>query len=66
MKAKKQEVIKWMKIEYNGTIYENIVGINRCYDYSSFRYLDSNGNEVYVSFEGNNSFKIITENESTK
>lgn len=50
-----------MKIEYNGTTYENILGINRNYDYSSFRYIDNNGNEVYMSFEGNNSFKIITE-----
>ena len=47
----KPKIMKNTKIKYNGEEYENIISLNRSYDYSSFTYLDSNGSEVVIYLE---------------
>lgn len=62
MAQKKPTPIKGMRITCNGVIYDNILSVNRGYEYSSFSYLDDKGHECYMSFDGiNNAFSISTE-----
>ena len=56
---RKPKVMKGAKVEYDGNTYENIIHINRGYDYSSFSYLDNNGSEVNVYLETGKTFNII-------
>ena len=55
----KPKVMKNTKIEYDGKEYDNIVSLNRSYNYSSFSYLDSNGSEVSVYLQTGKIFNII-------
>lgn len=59
----KPKIMKDTKIEYDGKEYENIVSLNRSYNYSGFSYLDSNGSEVNVYLEKGKTFSIL-ENKS--
>ena len=59
MNMPKPKPMKDVKIEYDGQMYENIISLNRGYDYSSFRYLDDNGSEVSVYLEQGKTFNII-------
>lgn len=59
MKNQKTRVMKDTKIEYDGQTYENIISLNRSYNYSSFSYLDNNGSEVNVYLETGKTFNII-------
>ena len=59
MNAPKPKVMKDIKIEYDGQIYENIASLSRGYDYSSFRYLDDNGSEVSVYLQEGKYFNIM-------
>lgn len=62
-KQPKIRIMKDTKIEYDGKEYENIVSLNRSYNYSSFSYLDSNGSEINVYLETGKTFSIL-ENKS--
>lgn len=58
----KPKPIKGMKIKYGGVTYDNIISVNRGYEYSSFSYLDERGNLCGISLDGGNmSFEILTE-----
>ena len=59
----KPKIMKNTKIKYNGEGYENIISLNRSYDYSSFTYLDSNGSEVVIYLEKGKEFNVL-ENKS--
>lgn len=61
MKNKKPPIMKDTKIEYDGNIYENIISLNRSYNYSSFSYLDNNGSEVNVYLEQGKTFNIVND-----
>lgn len=65
MNCPKPKVMKDIKIEYNGQIYENISSLSRGYDYSSFRYLDDNGSEVSVYLQEGKYFNIINKTEKS-
>lgn len=56
---RKIKTMKDVKIEYDGKEYNNIVSLNRSYDYSSFSYLDDSGSEVIVYLEKSKTFNII-------
>ena len=56
---RKIKTMKDVKIEYDGKEYNNIVSLNRSYDYSSFSYLDDSGSEVNVYLEKSKTFNII-------
>lgn len=56
---KKSKIMKDTKIEYDGQEYENIISLNRSYNYSSFSYLDASGAEVNVYLESGKTFNII-------
>ena len=60
----KPKIMKDTKIEYDGQEYENIVSINRSYNYSSFSYLDSSGSEVNVYLQEGKTFNIINASKS--
>lgn len=51
--------MKDTKIEYDGKEYDNIISLNRSYNYSSFSYLDTNGSEVNVYLESGKTFNIV-------
>lgn len=59
MNALKPKVMKDIKIEYDGRVYENVISLNRGYDYSSFHYLDDNGSEVSVYLQEGKYFNIM-------
>lgn len=61
MSVPKPKPMKDVKIEYDGTTYENILSLNRGYDYSNFRYLDENGSEISVYLEQGKTFNIIND-----
>lgn len=56
---RKVKTMKNTKISYDGTEYDNIVSLNRNYNYSSFTYIDDNGSEVNLYLEKGKSFEII-------
>lgn len=56
---RKVKTMKNTKISYDGTEYDNIVSLNRSYNYSSFTYIDNNGSEVNLYLEKGKSFEII-------
>lgn len=56
---RKVKTMKNTKISYDGTEYDNIVSLNRSYNYSSFTYIDDNGSEVNLYLEKGKSFEII-------
>ena len=60
----KPKVMKNTKIEYDGKEYDNIIYLNRSYDYSSFTYLESNDTEVTVYPQKGKGFNVITIKES--
>lgn len=59
MNVPKPKVMKDIKIEYDGQIYENIASLSRGYYSSSFRYLDDNGSEVSVYLQEGKYFNIM-------
>lgn len=59
MSVPKPKPMKDIKIKYDGTTYENILSLNRGYDYSSFCYLNDDGSEVSVYLEKGKTFNII-------
>lgn len=61
---RKLKTMKDTKIEYEGQEYENIISLNRSYNYSSFSYLDENGSEVNVYLESGKTFNIISTDKS--
>lgn len=60
----KPKIMKDTKIEYDGKEYDNIVSLNRSYNYSSFSYIDSSGSEVNVYLETGKTFNIIDSSKS--
>ena len=56
--------MKGTKIEYDGKEYDNIVSLNRSYNYSSFSYIDSSGSEVNIYLEKGKTFNIIDTSKS--
>lgn len=56
---RKVKTMKNTKISYDGTEYDNIVSLNRSYNYSSFSYIDDKGSEVNVYLEKGKSFEVI-------
>lgn len=61
----KPKIMKDTKIEYDGKEYDNIISLNRSYNYSSFSYLDTNGSEVNVYLESGKTFNLVN-NENQK
>lgn len=59
MAREKPKILKNTKIEYNGKTYENIVNINRSYDYSYFDYIDESGSRISVSLRPGKEFSVI-------
>lgn len=55
----KPKILKNTKIEYDGKEYNNIISLNRSYDYAYFDYLDDNGSRVSVSLQPGKDFNII-------
>lgn len=60
----KPKIMKDTKIEYDGKEYDNIVSLNRSYNYSSFSYIDSSGSEVNIYLEAGKTFNIIDSSKS--
>jgi hypothetical protein len=59
IELQKPKAMKDTKIEYDGKEYNNIISLNRSYNYSSFSYLDTNGSEVNVYLESGKTFNIV-------
>ena len=59
MPQRKIKTMKDIKIEYDGQEYDNIISLNRSYNYNSFSYLDDGGSEVNVYLETGKTFNII-------
>lgn len=59
MSKYKPKVMKDTKIEYDGKEYDNIISLNRSYDYSGFSYLANDGSEINVYLQSGKTFNVI-------
>lgn len=59
MSKYKPKVMKDTKIEYDGKEYDNIISLNRSYDYNGFSYVANDGSEINVYLQSGKTFNII-------